>query len=76
MIACYKYPHGISLNGRDYLLDGDEVALFENEQELFDFINRDVGYIAVTSVKDLEENGVYIEDADQTEEWFENDTIH
>ena len=76
MICCYKSPHGISLNGREYLLDGDEVALFENEQELFDFINRGVGYVAVTSVKDLEDHGVYIEDADQTEEWFENDTIH
>ena len=32
--------------------------------------------MAVTSVEDLEENGIYIEDADQAEEWFENDTIH
>ena len=76
MICCYRYSHGISLNGREYLLEDDEVALFETEQELFDFINKDVGYKAIVSVKQLEEQGIYIEDANQTEEWFQYDTIH
>tara|TARA_A200000159_G_C7161951_1_gene271717 strand:- start:307 stop:537 length:231 start_codon:yes stop_codon:yes gene_type:complete len=76
MISCYRYPEGISLNGREYLLDDDEVALFETEQELFDFINKDVGYKAIVSVEQLEEQGIYVEDASQTEEWFDNDTIH
>ena len=76
MICCYRYPHGISLNGREYMLDGEEVALFETEQELFDFINSEQGYRAVTSTEQLAEHGIYIEDAEQTEEWFENDTIH
>ena len=76
MISCYRYPEGISLNGREYLLDGEEVALFETEQELFDFINSEQGYTAVTSTEQLAENGIYVEDADQTEEWFQHDTIH
>lgn len=76
MISCYRYPHGISLNGREYMLDGEEVALFETEQELFDFINTEQGYTAVTSIEQLAENGIYVEDAEQTEEWFQHDTIH
>ena len=76
MITCYKHPHGISLNGREYLLDGDEIAIFENEQELFDHINTGVGYIAVTSVQELNDEGIYIEDAQQTDEWFDNAVIH
>ena len=76
MITCYKHPHGISLNGREYLLDGDEIAIFENEQELFDHINTGVGYVAVTSVQELNDEGIYIEDAQQTDEWFDNAVIH
>lgn len=76
MITCYKHPHGISLNGREYLLDGDEIALFENEQELFDHINDGVGYVAVTSIQELNDEGIYVEDAQQTDEWFDNAVIH
>ena len=76
MITCYKHPHGISLNGREYLLDGDEIAIFENEQELFDHINTGVGYVAVTSVQELNDEGIYVEDAQQTDEWFDNAVIH
>ena len=76
MITCYKHPHGISLNGREYLLDGDEIAFFENEQELFDHINDGVGYVAVTSIQDLNDEGIYVEDAQQTDEWFDNAVIH
>jgi len=76
VITCYKHPHGISLNGREYLLDGDEIALFENEQELFDHINDGVGYVAVTSIQELNDEGIYVEDAQQTDEWFDNAVIH
>lgn len=76
MITCYKHPHGISLNGREYLLDGDEIAIFENEQELFDHINTGVGYTAVTSIQELNDEGIYVEDAQQTDEWFDNAVIH
>ena len=76
MITCYKHPYGIPLKGREYLLDGDEIAIFENEQELFDHINTGVGYVAVTSVQELNDEGIYIEDAQQTDEWFDNAVIH
>jgi len=76
MICCYKYPEGISLNGREYLLDEGEVAFFETAQELFDYINEGVGYKAVTSVKQLEDEGIYVEEAEQTEEWFTHGQIH
>ena len=76
MICCYRYPEGISLNGREYLLDDGEVALFETVQELFDFINEGLGYVAVESVEQLQDEGIYIESAEVTEDWFENDTIH
>ena len=76
MICCYRYPEGISLNGREYLLDDGEVALFETIQELFDFINEGVGYTAVDSVEQLQADGIYIETAEDAEDWFENDTVH
>lgn len=76
MLCCYRYPEGISLNGREYLLDNGEVALFETEQELFDFINEGVGYTAVDSVEQLQAEGIYIESAEDAEDWFGNDTIH
>jgi len=32
MIRVYRYPEGISLNGKEYLLDDDnEIMLFENQ---------------------------------------------
>jgi len=76
MICCYRYPNGISLNGREYLLDGDEIAIFDTVEELFDHINAGVGYAAVTSVEQLEDEGIYVEDAEQTDEWFEHGVIH
>ena len=76
MICCYRYPEGISLNGREYLLDDGEVAFFETVQELFDFINKGLGYVAVETVDQLQDEGIYIESADDAEDWFENGTIH
>lgn len=76
MICCYRYPNGISLNGREYLLDGDEVALFETIEELFDFINEGLGYVAVSSEEQLQNEGIYIESAEDAEDWFNNDTVH
>lgn len=76
MICCYRYPEGISLNGREYLLDEGEVAIFETVQELFDFINEGLGYVAVETVEQLQDEGIYIESAKDAEDWFENDTIH
>ena len=76
MICCYRYPNGISLNGREYLLDGDEVALFETIEELFNFINEGLGYVAVSTEEQLEDEGIYIESAEDAEDWFNNDTLH
>jgi len=76
VITCYKHPHGISLNGREYLLDGDEIALFETVTDLIDHINDGVGYVAVKSVQDLNDEGIYVEDVQQTDEWFDNAVIH
>ena len=76
MICCYRYPEGISLNGREYMLDGDEIALFETEQELFDFINDNViGSVVVETAQDLTDSGIYIEEAHQTDEYFSTGII-
>jgi len=69
----YTYPEGISLNGREYLLDepdGDPMA-FPSIQELLSFINKHSD-VAVSNMAELEStHGIYIERLDYKERMFE-----
>ena len=51
MYNVYRYPHGISLNGREYLLDdAGDVMLFPSEENAFKFVSdalRQVGDLDV-----------------------------
>ncbi len=52
----YSHINGISLNGRQYLLDDlGELMRFRNEQELRE-------YLGIDSWKDLEDFGIYTEE--------------
>ena len=72
MISAYRYPEGISLNGREYLLDDGELAIFEHEHELIEFINNySTGY-KVQTVEQLEQCGIYTEFAKiAIEDWYD-----
>tara|TARA_R100001224_G_scaffold107940_1_gene83713 strand:- start:66 stop:299 length:234 start_codon:yes stop_codon:yes gene_type:complete len=59
----YTYPHGISLNGREYLLDDEEEVM------LFTSINK-----AVTFISDaLKKDGELDADVNLTTDQMEND---
>lgn len=71
MICAYRYPEGISLNGREYMIDEEnELQVFETEEELVSFINdHNIGN-AVKDVADLETYGIFIEEEDiAREDW-------
>ena len=73
MICAYKHPHGISLNGREYLLDDGELAIFEHENELIEFINMHNTGEKVNSVEQLEEHGIFTEFSDiAVEDWYDD----
>jgi len=40
MIGIYSYPHGITLNPRQWLLKDDEVATFNTVGEAVSFLNK------------------------------------
>jgi hypothetical protein len=72
MICAYRYPEGISLNGREYLLDEGELAIFETEEELVAFINDHNWGDPIKNVGQLEDFGIYLEEADiAVEDWYE-----
>ena len=70
MICAYRHPNGISLNGREYLLDGGELAIFEHEHELIEFINMHNTGDKVETVEQLEEHGIFTEFAEIAVEDF------
>ena len=73
MICAYRHPHGISLNGREYLLDDGELAIFEHENELIEFINMHNTGEKVNSVEQLEEHGIFTEFSDiAVEDWYDD----
>ena len=73
MICAYRHPHGISLNGREYLLDDGELAIFEHENELIEFINMHNTGEKVNSVEQLEELGIFTEFSDiAVEDWYDD----
>lgn len=72
VFLAYQHPHGISLNGREYLLEepDGEVIQFRSIASLVDFINRETGEKFET-ISDLEEHGIYIERVDFKERLHE-----
>jgi hypothetical protein len=65
MISVYRYINGISLNGKEYLLDEDNQELiFSNETEAFTYLY-DVG-VKVANEEELEEEGIYFERKEYT----------
>ena len=60
-------------NGREYLLDDGELAIFEHENELIEFINMHNTGEKVNSVEQLEEHGIFTEFSDiAVEDWYDD----
>ena len=60
MISIYRYIDGISLNGKEYLLDEDNQELvFPNEAAAFTYLH-DAG-VEVANEEELEEEGIHFE---------------
>ena len=43
MIGIYSFPHGITLNPREWLLEDDEVAVFDTVKDAIGFLNKHTG---------------------------------
>ena len=60
MISVYRYINGISLNGREYLLDEENKELkFSNKEQAFNFLSD--GGIKAKDEEELEDYGIYFE---------------
>jgi len=72
VFLAYQHPHGISLNGREYLLEepDGEVIQFRSITSLIEFINRETSKQFET-ISDLEEEGIYIERVDFKERLYD-----
>ena len=65
MISVYRYINGISLNGKEYLLDkNNQKLVFPNETEAFTYLY-DVG-VKVADEEELENYGIYFERKEYT----------
>ena len=57
----YSHPEGISLNGRQYLLDdNDELLKFDSPNAVMDYLSPHG--ISATTECELEENGIWIKE--------------
>ena len=61
-LGVYTFPHGISLNGRVWALEGDEgeVALFDTEAEAVDWLNMCLDEPEYLYADDWEKQGIHI----------------
>jgi len=60
MITIYRYINGISLNGREYVIDEeDQILKFTNEKQALNFLS-DAG-VEAKDEEELEEYGIYFE---------------
>ena len=64
--AIYTYPEGITLNGRSYVLDSEDgdVLSFDNTNQIFEFLQ--ANGIDVRTEDEMEEQGLFIEDEDES----------
>jgi hypothetical protein len=67
MIVAYAHPHGISLNGREYLLDAPDgdILFFENDNQLLTYINDHNNDNPISSIEELEDYGIFTCDANE-----------
>ena len=60
MISIYRYINGISLNGREYLLNEEnKVLLFPSSDKAFKFLAK--GGVETKDEEELEEYGLFFE---------------
>jgi len=60
MITIYRHINGISLNGREYVIDEeDQILKFTNKKQAFNFLF-DFG-IEAKDEEELEDYGIYLE---------------
>jgi len=60
MITIYRYINGISLNGREYVIDEeDQILKFTNEKQALNFLSD--GGVEAKDEEELEEYGIYFE---------------
>lgn len=61
----YSYPEGISLNGRQYLLDdNDELLKFDSPTAVIDYLAQHG--IEATTEDELEEYGIWVTKEDES----------
>ena len=70
MISIYRYINGISLNGREYLLNEEnEVLLFPSRDKAFKFLAKCYYELAETKdEEELEEYGLFFEREGEADE--------
>ena len=60
MITIYRYINGISLNGREYVIDEeDQILKFTNEKQALNFLSD--GGVEAKNEEELEDYGIYLE---------------
>lgn len=60
VVLIYRYINGISLNGREYLLDEENKELkFDNKEQALNFLSD--GGVEAKDEEELEEYGIYFE---------------
>ncbi len=60
MITIYRYINGISLNGREYVIDEeDQILKFTNEKQALNFLSD--GGVEAKDEEELEDYGIYLE---------------
>ena len=60
MITIYRYINGISLNGREYVIDEeDQILKFTNEKQALNFLSD--GGVEAKNGEELEDYGIYLE---------------
>lgn len=66
MIGIYRAIGGISLNGREWVLDGDgDIMKFKTHEEAFNFLKRNTN---ITTETDMEDYGIWTDDIPEIEE--------
>ena len=69
MLGIFQFPHGITLNPREWVLQGDpdsDVATFETVEQAVSFLNEKTG--ENYSEDDWEECGIFIGDYDDDDD--------
>jgi len=63
MIGVYTFPHGITLNPREWLLEDDDVAVFDTVKDAIGFLNKQTGENHTED--EWEDYGIFFGDYDE-----------